>query len=95
VAISAGPAAIPAGLWAVILGGVLLLGIAFERTRYRSEAAERQSASPGPGGGEAADAPLEPRFRRTDEIFIDPTTSLRMRVYLDSSTGERRYRSEG
>jgi len=95
VAISTGPVGIGPGLWAVVVGAVLLLAVAFERTRYRSEAAERVAATPGPGGGEVTDAPLEPRFQRTDEIFVDPTSRLRMRVYLDSSTGERRYRAEG
>ena len=37
---------------------------------------------------------MEPRFRRTDERFIDPTTHVSMRVWIDPDTGERRYRAE-
>ena len=37
---------------------------------------------------------MEPRFRRTDEVFVDPTTRRRMRVWLDPANGERRYRAE-
>ena len=70
--------------------GVLLVGAVFlERVRYRSLHAERTGAAPGPGGGETGH--LEPRFRSTDEVFIDPTTHVRMRVCVDPSTGERRY----
>ena len=65
-----------------------------ERTRYRSEAAERANDSTGPGGGETY-GQLEARFQRTEETFIDPTTRLRMRVLVDPRTGERRYVAEG
>ena len=37
---------------------------------------------------------LEPRFRRTDERFVDPTSGHTMRVYVDPRTGERRYLAE-
>jgi hypothetical protein len=37
----------------------------------------------------------EARFRPTDEVFVDPTTHQKMRVYADSATGERRYVAEG
>jgi hypothetical protein len=37
---------------------------------------------------------MEPRFRPTDERFVDPTTGHRMRVYVDPRTGERRYLAE-
>jgi hypothetical protein len=80
------------GLWAVVLGAVGLLAVAFERSRYRSQTAERSSASPGPGGGEP-DPPLAP-FRATEERFVDPTTGRSMRVYVDPATGERRYHAE-
>ncbi len=85
----------PAGLWLVITGGVLLLAVAFERVRYRSEQADHLGAPVGPGGGESLEGPMEPRFRRTDEFFEDPTSRRRMRVWLDPATGERRYRAEG
>ncbi len=86
-----GPAA-PAGLWPLVGGGVLILVVVLERQRYRSEAAERSDAPPGPGGGEPE--PIPARFRPTDERFVDPTTGRVMRVFLDASTGERRYAAE-
>ncbi len=72
---------------------VLIVGVLIETSRYRSQAAEHDGLPPGPGGGETA--PLEPRFRWTEEVFVDPTTNRRMRVYMDSNTGERRYVAEG
>jgi hypothetical protein len=83
-----------AGLQLVAMGAFLVVVIAIERSRYRSDAAERTNASPGPGGGEPGGA-LEPRFRPTSEVFIDPTSGHRMRVAVDPSTGERRYVAEG
>ena len=41
------------------------------------------------------DEKLEPRFTPTTERFVDPTTGLAMRVYVDAASGERRYRAEG
>lgn len=82
------------GLELLALGAFLVVVVAIERSRYRSDAAERSNASPGPGGGEPAGATLEPRFRPTAEVFIDPTTGHRMRVVVDPSTGERRYVAE-
>ncbi len=90
----AGPAGAIGGLWAILSGSVLLIAVAMERLRYRSELAERSAAPPGPGGGEEPGAPLERRFRPTDEVFEDPTSRERMRVWLDPTTGERRYRAE-
>ena len=89
-----GPDGVMAGAWLVVSGSIVLLAVAFERTRYRSEQAERTSAPPGPGGGETAEAHMEPRFRPTDEVFVDPTSRRRMRVWLDPVRGERRYRAE-
>jgi hypothetical protein len=82
------------GLWLVIAAAVVLVALAIERNRYRSEAAERSFESTGPGGGEPSGA-LEPRFRRTAETFVDPTTGTTMRVFVDGRTGERRYVAEG
>ena len=87
------PAAFVGGFFMIISGVVLLIGVVIERSRYRSQEAERTQASPGPGGGETG--PIEPRFQRTDEVFVDPTTHLRMRVFHDPRTGERRYVAEG
>ena len=83
------------GLWLLGSGGILIVAVLVERTRYRSEVADRAGEAPGPGGGEATDVPMEARFRRTDEVFEDPTSRRRMRVWVDAATGERRYRAEG
>ena len=88
------PASPPAALELVLFGGAGILAIVLERGRYRSEHAERSSAPAGPGGGET-DGTLEPRFQRTEEAFVDPTSGRRMRVWFDPRTGERRYRAEG
>ena len=82
-----------AGVWSIVAGAVVLVAVAFERTRYRSAAAERNDGAPGPGGGEHA-IPAAP-FRPTDELFVDPTSGHRLRVYLNPATGERRYYAEG
>jgi hypothetical protein len=83
------------GLFTAFLGaggiGVLL----FERMRYHSEAAEGAPRTPDAPGGDRPDEPLDPRFRPTDELFVDPTSDRTMRVYADPATGERRYRREG
>jgi hypothetical protein len=83
------------GLELVAMGAFLVVVIAIERSRYRSDDAERSNATPGPGGGEPAGTGLDPRFRPTAEVFIDPTTGHRMRVVVDPATGERRYVAEG
>jgi hypothetical protein len=80
------------GLYAAVAGGIVLVAVVLERTRYRSESAESSTAQAGPGGGEPT-APVAP-FRPTDEVFIDPTTGHRLRVYLDPTSGERRYYAE-
>jgi hypothetical protein len=76
-------------LFLFIPGVVMIAAVILERTRYRSLHAERTGDGSGPGGGEPG-AP-EPRFRRTDERFVDPTTHVAMRVWVDPATGERRY----
>jgi hypothetical protein len=92
--IAIGGSAAPSGLWAVVLGAGALVVLAIERNRYRSEAAEQGPEPVGPGGGEPVGA-MEPRFRPTDESFVDPTTGHRMRVFVDPRSGERRYMAEG
>jgi hypothetical protein len=77
----------------VVVGGVGIVAAIWERTRYRSLAAEQSDRPPGPGGGEPEDR-LDRRFRPTDEVFVDATTHRVMRVYVDATTGERRYRAE-
>ena len=81
------------GLWAVVLGAGALIALAIERNRYRSEAAEHSFESAGPGGGEPHGR-LDGRFSRTDETFVDPTSGVTMRVFVDRGTGERRYVAE-
>jgi len=95
VAIAVGGQAAPAGFWGLVVGLVFIAAALLERTRYRSSHAELSQEAPGPGGGEPTDRPMEARFQRTDERFIDPTTHTPMVVWLDPATGERRYRAEG
>ena len=80
------------GLWAAVTGGVVLIAVVLERARYRSEAAEGSGGPAGLGGGEATMPPAP--FRPTDELFVDPTSGQRLRVYLNPATGERRYYAE-
>ena len=81
------------GLWVTIIGVGIVLVVVLERQRYRSEEADRTFEPVGPGGGEPAGS-IEPRFRATEELFVDPTTGHRMRVHVDPRTGERRYVAE-
>jgi len=80
------------GLWLIAGGSVLMIVAVLERRRYRSEAAERSNDPIGPGGGETE--AVEPRFRPTEEVFVDPTSQRTMRVLVDPRTGERRYVAE-
>ena len=82
------------GLQVFGFGAFLVVAVAIERSRYRSGAAEKTNEAPGPGGGEPGGT-IEPRFRMTAEVFIDPTTGHRMRVLVDPASGERRYVAEG
>jgi hypothetical protein len=83
------------GIQAFLFGAFLVVVVAIERSRYRSDAAERTNDAPGPGGGEPAGGQLDARFRMTSEVFIDPTSGHRMRVLVDPASGERRYVAEG
>ena len=82
------------GLYPLFVGLALVVASVIERMRYRSGEAETSADRPGPGGGEPTGIPLEDRFRPTDERFEDPTTGVRMRVWLDPIAGERRYVAE-
>ena len=82
------------GLWSVVGGLVIVAALLLERRRYRSAAAEAGPEPPGPGGGEPLDEPLEPRFIATNELFVDPTTGVQMRVWVDKASGDRRYRAD-
>ncbi len=81
------------GLVTVVTGGAILLAVLYERSRYRSVAADLRNEAAGPGGGEPAGA-LPPGFRVTNEVFVDPASGRRMRVYLQPATGDRRYMAE-
>jgi hypothetical protein len=81
------------GLLTALLGAIMIGVLAFERMRYHSAAAEPPAPATSPGG-EAAGESLEPRFRPTPEVFVDPTSGTTMRVFIDPATGERRYRVE-
>jgi hypothetical protein len=82
------------GLYPLLIVLGLIVAAVIERARYRSGEAEGNAAAPGPGGGEPMGTALDPRFRPTDERFVDPTTGVRMRVWLDPVAGERRYMAE-
>jgi hypothetical protein len=82
-----------AALTLFIPGAILIAAVLLERTRYRSLRAERSGDGYGPGGGETQRP--EGRFRPTEERFLDPTTEVAMRVWVDPATGERRYVPEG
>jgi hypothetical protein len=88
------PSAAATGIWLVVAGMVFIIAAALERWRYRSESADQAGLPIGPGGGEPVGEPMDTRFRRTDEAFVDPTSGQRMRVWLDPESGERRYRAE-
>ena len=95
IAIATGPAGLLPAAFTFGAGAVLLVGAVIEPMRYRSLPADRAGHPPGPGGGEPVDVSLEPRFQPTAEVFVDPTTHVRMRVFVDARTGERRYVPEG
>ena len=48
---------------------------------------DRYRGNKNSGGGSSGSQP-------TDEVFIDPETGRRMRVWYDATTGEREYRAE-
>ena len=61
------------------------LAVVLERPRYAP-------GSTGDRGRRAVDG--GERFAATDEVFIDPTTGDRMRVWADPETGDRQYRPD-
>ncbi len=88
---TSGGGAIITGLWIGAVGVVVIVGTLIERIRYRSDATDRSGDPAGPAGGEPSGTQLDPRFRRSDEVFVDPTSAQRMRVWTDPASGERRY----
>lgn len=93
VSLTRAPVPIFVTIWMFASGTLLVIVALVEITRYRSQSAEGGHYQPGPGGGETVEP--EPRFRRTDEVFLDPTSGRQMRVFADPTTGERRYVAEG
>jgi len=81
-----------AGLLTGLFGAIMIGALAFERMRYDSAAAEPPGPAASSGGDPAGD--LDPRFRPTFEVFIDPASGKTTRVFVDTGTGERRYRVE-
>ena len=58
-----------------VFGVLLLVGLVFERWRYKP----------------LTDARLGPDWVATDERFVDPETGKLVTVYYHPATGERRY----
>ena len=65
-----------AGALALTTGAVLIAAALFEVTRYRPNEESTRTHDP---------------FEPTDEVFVDPTTGERIRVWFDPNTGFRRY----
>jgi hypothetical protein len=68
------------GLYLAGLGAVGLIVVVFERQRYGLAPEERHANAE--------------RHRPTEEVFTDPTTGERTRVWIDPQSGERSYRAE-
>jgi hypothetical protein len=84
--------------WLLIVSAVLLLIALYEQARYHGHGEGAPAPPPGtpswapPGAASAGAGPG--RYQRTDEVFEDPTTGRRLRVWFDPVTGERRYLPE-
>lgn len=63
-------------LWLFGVGGVVILGTAFERTLYKPLRTR---------------SPLGPGWTRTKERFIDPETGKTVEVFYNATSGERQY----
>jgi hypothetical protein len=70
-------------LWLLASAAVLIVVALAERERYAS-------ARP----GEPPDETAADGLRATDEVFDDPTTGRRTRVWFDPHTGRRAYRPD-
>ncbi len=91
------------GSWLLIVGAVLLLVALYEQARYRAHpgagSATGSTPTAGPSWGTGSAPAQGPgsgrgRYERTDEVFDDPTTGQRLRVWYDPVTGDRRYEPE-
>ncbi len=90
-----GQGGIITGIVLVVMGIGGIGAIAFEKMRYHDEDEDKVSDDPSRAGGTPPGTRLPPSFRRTDEVFVDPSTGVTMRVWFDPGTGERRYLAEG
>jgi len=73
-----GAACLVGALWApqlLVPGLVLVIGLAIERSRYKTPAKQR----------------VEPHWQDTGERFVDPETGSVTAVYFDPRTSERHY----
>jgi hypothetical protein len=67
------------GAWVcVVWGGIIALGIAHERYRYKP----LKQGAPGTG------------WTKTNERFVDDETGKMVSVYIETATGERQYVEE-
>jgi len=82
------------GFITILSGAAILFALLYERNRYRSAAADAANEPSGPGGGEPGGI-APPGFRPTNEVFVDPSSGQRMRVYIQQASGARRYVAEG
>jgi hypothetical protein len=65
----------PGALMLVVWAVILVIGVVFERTRYKA----------------ILDAPPNSDFQPTPERFVDPETKLATVVYFNAKTGKRVY----
>ena len=63
------------GIWLLWTGGILAVGIVYERVRYKPV----EKSRPGPG------------WERTTERFVDEESGKILTVYIRPETGERMY----
>jgi hypothetical protein len=68
------------GLYVAGLGVAGLVVVLLERQRY--------------GAGDGERRPNAERHRPTEEVFMDPSSGQRTRVWIDPVTGERSYRPD-
>jgi hypothetical protein len=75
ICLAAEPGAFPAWLWLMGAGTLVLLGTLYERVVYKP----LETAVPGAG------------WVRTTERFVDDTSGRPVTVYIEPTTGERKY----
>ena len=76
ILVAGGP--LPFAIWLLAVGLIVIVGIVYERVRYKTLGRKR----PGPG------------WQRTAERFVDPESGKMVTVYFRSSDGERMYVEE-